>query len=71
MPSSRQNQTEDKPKGRPSLPDDQRRVLVSARVLPKTKDWLESIELAGGHGNLGRALDSLAKELTEDMVAPI
>lgn len=50
-----------KPKhpGREKLPDDRRRVVLAARVLPETMQYLNSM----GYKNTGRAVDVLVKSV--------
>lgn len=43
--------------GKKKLPIDRLRVILSVRVLPSTKEYLESM----GYGSNGRALDLLVK----------
>jgi hypothetical protein len=52
-------------KGKKKLPEDRKRVLLSARVSPRTKEFLEGL----GSGNLGRAMDALCDAIADRRIA--
>jgi hypothetical protein len=52
-------------KGKKKLPDTRKRVLLSARVAPQTKAFLEGL----GSGNLGRAMDALCDAIADRRIA--